>query len=131
MLEVLVTCVQGQIMLQDECGQPHVIRRNGRSLRAKLAEDGGIVMGGLVVSEERVHTLFQEETSQGPFVLSLPAPVGEAGPEFAELSAMKRENQMPIGHWSNVICHMEKWIDMTFGIWPVTHWHFGFFTMAR
>lgn len=38
-IEVLVACVQNQVVLQHERGDPHVVGRNRRSLFPKLAEN--------------------------------------------------------------------------------------------
>jgi hypothetical protein len=38
-IEVLVACVQNQVVLQNKRGDPHVVGRNRRSLLPKLAKD--------------------------------------------------------------------------------------------
>ena len=63
MIEVLVSCVQRQIVLQDQRGQPHIVRRNRRALLPELAEHGGVVVSGLVVGKENADAVFQQEPS--------------------------------------------------------------------
>ena len=48
-IEVLVARVQGQIVLQDQSGQPHVVGRDRRALFAELTEHGRVVMRRLIV----------------------------------------------------------------------------------
>jgi hypothetical protein len=63
MIEVLVSRVQRQVVLQNQRGQPHVVRRNRRALLPELAEHGGVVVSGLVVGKEDADAVFQQETS--------------------------------------------------------------------
>ncbi len=81
---MLVSRVQRQVVLQDQRGQPHIVRRNRRALLPELSEDGGVVVSGLVVGKEDADAVFQQETSEDPFVLGLPTPVREAGPKLGD-----------------------------------------------
>lgn len=38
-IEVLVSCMQEEVVLEHQSGQPHIVRRNRRALFAELAED--------------------------------------------------------------------------------------------
>ena len=38
-IEVFVSCMQGNVVLQHKSGQPHIVCRNRRALSAELAED--------------------------------------------------------------------------------------------
>ena len=44
-IEVLVSRVQGQIVLQDQSRQPHVVRRNRRALFPELAKQKRVMVG--------------------------------------------------------------------------------------
>ena len=83
-IEVLVSCVQGKVVLQDESRQPHIVRRNRCALFPELAEHGSVVVSRLVVGKEHTHAIFQEEASQDPLVLGLPTAVREAGPKLTD-----------------------------------------------
>ena len=72
---MLVSRVQRKIVLQDERRQPHVVRRNRRALFPELAEEGGVLVGRLVVGEEHEYAVLQEEPSQYPLVLRLATPL--------------------------------------------------------
>ena len=50
-IEVPVSRVKRQTMLQHQRGQPYIVGRNRRSLRPELTEHGGVVMSGLVVGK--------------------------------------------------------------------------------
>ena len=84
LIEVLVACVQDEIVLKNQRRQPDVVCGNRRSLFPQLQKESGIVMRRLVVSEEDVHGVFQEEASQRPLVLRLPAAMDEARSKLAE-----------------------------------------------
>ena len=60
---MFVSRVKRKIMLQDQRRQPHIVRRNWRALLPELAENGGIVVSGLVVGKENADAVFQQETS--------------------------------------------------------------------
>ena len=81
---MFVSRMQGQIVLQDERRQPHVIRGNRRTLLPELAKDGCVVVSRLIVCKEDTHAVFQEETSQDSFVFGLPTTMREAGPKLAD-----------------------------------------------
>ena len=42
-VEVPVACVQGEVVLQDECREPHVVRGHRCPLLAELPEDRRVV----------------------------------------------------------------------------------------
>jgi len=83
-IEVLVSVVENQIVLQDDRCKPHVVRRNGRALLSQLAKHRSVVMGRLVISKDDLDAVFQEEASENLLVLRLPATVRKAGPKLAE-----------------------------------------------
>jgi len=83
-IEVLVTCMQGKVVLQYNSREPHVIRRNRCSLLPELAEDRCVMVGRLIVGEEYSHTFLQEKPPKRSFVLNLPTPKGKAGSKLAE-----------------------------------------------
>ena len=62
-IEVAVACMQREVMLQDQGGQPHVISRNRRALFPELAKHCRVMMCGLIVGKKCVHALLQEEAS--------------------------------------------------------------------
>jgi hypothetical protein len=83
-IEVLVSRVQGKVVLQYKSREPHIVRRNRCALFPELPEHGRVVVSRLVVGKEHTHTIFQEETSQDPLVVGLTTTVREAGPELAD-----------------------------------------------
>ena len=83
-IEVLVSCMQGKIVLQDKRRQPHVVRWNRGALFPELAEERCVMVGRLVVGEEHVHSLFEEESAECSLVLGLPTAVSKPGPKLAE-----------------------------------------------
>ncbi len=83
-IEVLVSRVQGKVVLQYKSREPYIVRRNRCALFPELAEHGRVVVGRLVVGKEHTHAIFQEETSQDPLVVGLTTTVREAGPELAD-----------------------------------------------
>lgn len=74
-IEVLVSRVEGKVVLQYQRRQPHVVRWNRRALFAKLPEHGRVMMRRLVVSEEDADAVLQQKTPQGSLVLRRPSPV--------------------------------------------------------
>src|SRR5204862_4970044 len=82
-IEVPVSRVQGDVVLQDESRQPHIVRRNRCPLLTELTEDRRIVVSGLVVGEEHVYAILQQEPPEDSLVLGLPASVSEAGSKLA------------------------------------------------
>ena len=84
MIEVFVSRVQRKIVLQDQRGQPHIVRRNWRALLPELAEHGGIVVSRLIVGKKDAHAVLQQELSQNPLVFGLPTRVREASPKLAD-----------------------------------------------
>jgi hypothetical protein len=83
-IEVLVSSMQGKVVLQDKSRQPHIVRRDRCALFPELAEHGRVVVSRLVVGKENTHAVFQKETPQDPLVLGLPTTVREAGPKLAD-----------------------------------------------
>jgi len=84
LIEVLVSCVQRQIVLQYKRRQPHVVGGNRGALFPELAENRRVMMGRLVVGEKHAHALFQEKPPKCSLVLGLPTPVSKAGSKLAE-----------------------------------------------
>jgi hypothetical protein len=67
-IEVLVSGVQGKVVLQDKSRQPHIVRRNRCALFPELTEHRSVVVGRLVVGKEHTHAVFHEKTPQDPLV---------------------------------------------------------------
>jgi hypothetical protein len=67
-LEVRIPCKQDQRMLQDESGDPDIVRRDGRALLPQLPVNGGVVMCRLVVGIEHTYARLEEEPAQNGFV---------------------------------------------------------------
>ena len=65
---MLVSRVQGQIVLQYERRQPHVVGRNRCALFPELAKERRIVVGRLVVGEEHAHAVSANRTTGDPCV---------------------------------------------------------------
>jgi hypothetical protein len=84
MIEVLVSGVQSKVVLQNESREPHIVSRNRCTLLSKLAEHGRVMMRCLLVREEGAHGILEEELSQDPFILRVPATVCEPGPKFTD-----------------------------------------------
>lgn len=84
MIEVRVSRVQCQGVLQDEGGEPHVVCRNRRALLPELAEHRGVMVGRVIVGEEHGHAVLEKEPPQGALVFHLPTAVREASPKLAE-----------------------------------------------
>jgi hypothetical protein len=61
MIEVLVSCVQRQIVLQDQGGQPHIVRRHRGALIPELAEHRCVVVRGLVVGKDDADAVFEDD----------------------------------------------------------------------
>ena len=83
-IEVLVACVQNEVVVQHERGDPHVVGRNRRSLLPKLAEDRRVVVGRLVVREQYSYAVFQEESPEHALVLCLAPPMRKAGSKLTK-----------------------------------------------
>jgi len=84
MVEVLVSGMQRQVVLQDDGRDPHIVRRNWCPLTLKLSIDGGVVVGGLVVRKSDVHTVLEEQLTQRALVLCLSATYREPGTKLGE-----------------------------------------------
>ena len=83
MIEVLVPCMQDEVVLQHKSGQPDVVRWNRRALFAELAEDRRVVVSRLVVGEDDAYAILQQKPPEYALVLSLPTAVCEARPKLA------------------------------------------------
>lgn len=83
-IEVLVSRMQRQIVLQHQRRQPHVVGGNRGALFPELTKKSRVVMGRLVVGEEHAHPFFQEKPPEYALVLGLPPPVGKAGTQLAD-----------------------------------------------
>src|SRR5687767_12776436 len=84
MIEVFVSIMQNQSVLQDERGQPHVIGRNGCSLLPELSEDRRVVVSRLIVWKQHDNILLQQEASEDLLVVGFATPVREACPQLGE-----------------------------------------------
>src|SRR5450759_723471 len=89
-IEVLVSSVQRQIVLQHQRRQPHVVGRNRRALFAELAEQRRVMMRRLVVGKEHAHAVLHEEVPEYPLVLGLPLAVSEASPKLTNHDERQR-----------------------------------------
>src|SRR6185437_10493536 len=81
-VEVLVSRMQYEIVLQDQSGQPHVVCWNRRALLPKLAKNRGVVMGRLFIGEEDTYAVFHEKPPKCALVLGLSDPHSKAGPKL-------------------------------------------------
>jgi hypothetical protein len=79
MIEVPVAGVEPQVVLQDERGDPEVVRRNRGSLHLELAKDRGIALRGAVIRVEHADAVFHEEAPEDAFVVCHPASHPETG----------------------------------------------------
>lgn len=83
-IEVLVSCVQREVVLQHKSGEPHIVRWNGRTLFAELAENGRVVVSRLVVGEHDADAVLQQKPPEYALVFGLAPAVCEARPKFAD-----------------------------------------------
>lgn len=79
-----VSRVQDHVVLEDEGGDPHVVRGDGLALAAELAEHGSEVMGRGLVRDQDGDTGTPEEAAERALVLRSPPPDAEAGAQLAE-----------------------------------------------
>lgn len=84
MIEVPVAGVKRQIVLEDQGGQPQVIRGDRRALLSQLAVQRRIVMRCLIIGKKHHDALFHEKATEDAFVLDLSTPVSETGSKFRE-----------------------------------------------
>jgi hypothetical protein len=84
MIEVMIPSVQHEVVLQNEGGEPHVIRWDGGPLFPELAKQRTVVMRRLLIGKERRDAFLQKERSQDVFVPLLPVSIGEAGAQLSE-----------------------------------------------
>jgi hypothetical protein len=84
MIEVTVACAQGQLVLEDQRCDPEIMDENGLSLAAKVAKQGGVMTGGLLVREQRRHAGLREEPVQHAFVLGAASSRRESGSQLGE-----------------------------------------------
>ena len=83
-IKVPVSCVQNKIVLENNRCQPHIVGRDRGSLFSELPEQRAIVMRGLLIGKDDVHTILEEKGSQRTLVLCLTTSVRKAGPQLAE-----------------------------------------------
>src|SRR5579863_1807498 len=84
MVEMLIAIVQGQIVLQRERCQPHIVGRYRRPLFAQLPVDCCVLMRRLVVGEERGNSVAREKLPQDALVFGLTATKSEAGAQLRQ-----------------------------------------------
>jgi hypothetical protein len=83
-IEVLVSGVQRKIVLEDQRGQPQVIRGNGRALFSQLAVQQRIVMRCLIIREQHHDAVLHEKATKDPLVFDLSTSVSKTGSKFRE-----------------------------------------------
>src|SRR6185312_806115 len=83
-VKVTITGEQNQRVLQDQCGDPHIVCRNGRPLLAQLPVNSGVMMSRLLVRIEHPDTRLQQETAEDRFVVRTLVADGEAGAQFSQ-----------------------------------------------
>lgn len=84
MVEVPIACVQGQPVLQDEGSDPDVVGRDGGALPAELTIHRGVLLGRLIVGEERVDLGLGEKQTQDPLVFGSALAHGKTSPKLGQ-----------------------------------------------
>src|SRR3954471_8544093 len=84
MIEVTVARTQNQIVLENQRCDPHVIRRNRRSLFSQLPKQCSVMMSRLIVRKENFDTVLHQEASQYSLVVSLLSSVRETSSELGQ-----------------------------------------------
>src|SRR3954464_1185488 len=84
MIEVMVARTQNQIVLENQCRDPHVIRRNRRSLFSQLPKQCRVMVSRLIVGKENFDTVLHQEASQYSLVVSLLSSVRETSSELRQ-----------------------------------------------
>ena len=64
MIEVLVTGMQRQVVLQNKRCEPHVVRRNRCALLPELMKHRGVMVGRLIIGTEEMHAVLQDRGSR-------------------------------------------------------------------
>ena len=80
-------CVAGKKdkrILQDEGGDPQIVRRDGGTLLTQLPVNGGVMMRRLLVGIEHADTGLQEKSAQDGFVARSLAAHGKSGTQFSQ-----------------------------------------------
>jgi len=84
MIEVAIARKQVQAVLHGQGGGPEIIRRDWRSLFAKLTEQSCVLMGRLIVGIEDLDTCRAQEASEVGLVAFRPRAAEKAGAELGE-----------------------------------------------
>jgi hypothetical protein len=84
MVEVRIPCVEREVMLEHEGGDPHVVHWNRRALPAELPVGRGVVMRGGFVREQRMHAGTTQEPGERPLVLGAAASEAESSAKLGE-----------------------------------------------
>jgi hypothetical protein len=84
MVEMLIAIVQGQIVLQRERCQPHVVGRYRRTLFTQLPVDRRILTRRLIVSEERGNPVAREKLPQDVLAFDVTATISEPGAQLRQ-----------------------------------------------
>lgn len=79
MIEMAIAGVQGEIVLENESGDPQVVRRDGRALSSELPEDRGVMVRRLRVGKQHLDARLHEKSVERPFVFRTAATQGESG----------------------------------------------------
>jgi len=79
-----VSRTENQRMLQDKGCDPHVIGRDRSTLLTKLAVDGRVVMGGLLVWIKYANARLEKKSAQNRFVARSLVSNSEASPQFPQ-----------------------------------------------
>ncbi|SRR6266545_715529 len=120
MIEVLVSCVQGKVVLQHKSGQPYIVRRNRRALFAELAEDRRVVVSRLVVGEDDTHTVLQQKPPKYALVLGLSTAMCEACPKLADYDERQHDG-LGFLQKRQGFCDSFTQIDVSIGVESDSH----------
>jgi len=82
MIEMPIARVQNEAMLENNRRDPDVVRRNQRSLHAKLPINVRVMVRRLIVGEENFDAHREEKMPQRSLVLHLTSSADEAGPKL-------------------------------------------------
>lgn len=81
-IEVAIARMQHQVVLENECREPHIVGRDRRALRPELAVDGRVVVGRLIVRVEDVYSFLEQEAAERPLVLAVALAERETGAQL-------------------------------------------------
>jgi len=84
MIEVAVSCAQREVMLEDQRCDPEIMDGNGLSPTAKIVKQSRVMVGGLLIGEERRHAGLREEGAEHAFVLGATSSQRESGPQLRD-----------------------------------------------